>query len=448
MENSLPDPSTNSLLFIKILVQSIGYLHCEEDVEHLLEEAVIVGFAQGVVSRIKSQFQSKLSRINQADSALNPDDELKVHGKLFEEFTSVLLDSLLLVFQRIVYVYKLLEVSKARRENKTDEISKESLHKLLAIILPQLKLLEEQIQQEISVHLVEADVQNISDTMNAGPKPRSLTEDDDYTTKTDRPIFRSSIWHASGIYSKIFKYSNKLFKLIESSFGEGNYHDANRGSSKELSLVTSSLLTFIQRRIEEELIPVVQSWVNQESRELQSTESKSSAEDLLSNSSTVLFKLWLQLFSHREFVSVVYDRLLKTVISVFRENEEYLFSSINMITYLAKIDFQPFLRKDANFQLYKTRLTQSYQNLPEIIAKFQLSISSYSSFYVSSESPDLHSQYIEEFMTLQSAFRELQGLPLPKVCRNYLFLNSFSLRSLFTVRTRKLLYIFNRCLDF
>jgi hypothetical protein len=451
-ENNLGgDPSLNGPLYMKILVKCIGLLNCEDDVQRLLDEAIYTAYVQTVLPKIKLSAAMKLSQTLQSISQnLSSEDEVKLHGHLFEEYVFILLETLLIIFQRTIYIYKLLETSKVGKAGHgSEELSKETQTKISTFMISQIHNLEAAVQREVANHLIEADVQNISDIQD-NTKPKFMFEEDEQFMKDDKTIFRSSIWHAALIYTELYKYSNKLFFLLDSSFSIDLVQPQQQPTTGKSTVLKqqqkqhppaaspfqSTLLSFIQRSIEDELIPVVQSWVNQELRYLQtstvysselgSDEKPLSIELLLSNASSVLFKLWVRLFNHRDFISVVFDRLLKTVITVLKESEEYLFHSLNLVTYLAKIDFMQFLERDSNFLVNKSRLYLSNANMFDIINKLQISMVNFRSFRISTagDATDLHKLYIEEFIILQSAFKELQGLPLPKV-RKRIFISLY-----------------------
>eukprot|EP01040_Poterioochromonas_malhamensis_P003821 gene3821-4081_t len=572
LEGSLLDPSASGPLFIRLLVKTISQLNFEDDVEHLLDDTILNGFRQSIIPRVKMAAQNKLNRALQQQqqtaaasgatnnpssfvgtSPLQQDESLRLHGKLFNEYVYLLLEMILGIFQRTIYVYKLLSYSKSlNRQNggsnqsntSSDYLSVDTQRRLLTRLTNVVLQIEDLIQKELEIHLVEADVQNISDTNTkrssgnsggSGKRSGEDEEEDEAMTWQGKTIYRSSVWHAAFLYSNIYKYNFKLYKLLTDNFDEdvivtvmslatssssddmsyssgGSRHSTQHlssayGGQQTITNFTSSLLPFIRNVIETEFIPVVQSWVNQELRELMETHSldslnPSTAQSMIEqrqklnhariqikqmkaasghgsgassqetihqltiastlstmmihvvlSTCSLLLKLWYQLFDHRDFLVVVYDRLLKTVNTMMEENQDFLISTFNVITYLAKISFQPYLVKDWNYNVHKQRSTSTpYQSLMDMMNKIQMNLTSsdgliapvYPTFHLStstssqnnmstnnltssknegiainsnqvaSETQELHMLYVEEFATLQRAFKELQGLPLPK----------------------------------
>jgi hypothetical protein len=564
VESSLLDPSSSGIVFMKLLVKTIGGLRCEEDVERLLHETIFNGFSQVILPKIRNAAQANLARHLShlsssshhhknisvssplpssplsSSSSTDNDSLLKLHGRLFHRYVSCLLDALFTVFHRSIYVYKLLAVSKlgggissyGDGRGGNNEISNTVVllpldyqKKIVSILSALLSQMEECVIDEMEIHLVEIDVQNISDQLPASSsssrKYYQNNEDEEEDLRggrirgaadgnnakgtrfsTDRLIYAPSIWHASGLYSKIFKFNIKVTKLLYDSFDESmilsslsslpSPSPSPSHSASSIDSFQSTLLSFIKRQIEQELIPVVQSWVFKELRDLEErglysvtndTIAVRQAQQLLaaqqaghnekrnndSNSSKkasasfpiiavtsicqTLLKLWNQLFNHRDFIGVVYDRLLKTVYSMIKEAQESLSFSLNIITFLSKIHFGSFLSRDFNYSLHKQRHLSHFRILSESLGKQQISSSSSDSSNnsnslhqnrsfkgerndISGPDVDLHELYVEEFATLQCAFRELQGLPIPKVKTMFFTLSSLLSSLVFLVCSR------------
>lgn len=326
LESSLVDPSSSGTLFIRLLVKTVGVLKCEEDIERMILEGVAAGF-RGTVQRLREVAMIKLQSVL---ASREETDEL--HIKLCSEYIGSLMDASLLTMHRLMYVRKLLALSKLQRQ-RGDKATVENSMLLKdansrKLVMTAWKDMEETIMKEMDVHLVEPEVENITDRATgttssnlyraeagggggglfdlqkvAKPQDGFLAEDlgaDDILGEEQATqVFKPSARHAASIYKTTTTYSlvsQRMFKdcgLDEidrsSTVSNAGGFPSNRFSNSALNRTEknagltsiqeaaqqyaaakdSKILSRIQVFIEEELLPVVQSTVNNEMRAIQ-----------------------------------------------------------------------------------------------------------------------------------------------------------------------------------
>ncbi len=424
LEASLVDPSTNGSVFIRLLVKTVSVLGCEEDVERLLLENISKRFRSISILRLKDFAVAKLqAALNQAgddrreeeDAQNNTDNvDMSVHTKLFAEFVASLLDASLLALHRLLYILKLLgiikmqrtlglagsepsqQVSYAQQMQEVESRAKDQNKRLLLSLWAEI---EEAIVGEIRIHLVEQDVENITDhdashglaqtqRYQGGNQDEDDDEDNEGGTKSSGLIFRPTARHASALYKKVVGYSTAINRMLKEnglSLDEVNgsalksaemaTHQrtiAVLGSRPPTSLTImetmnlaaavaavqstaaskeNKVLEFVERFLEEELIPVIQSTANHDMHEIQlnsqhftiPTDTQGDgvnnrhrpqntsqdvvlcyAAELCHRTSQPLFDYWLQLTQHRNMVSSVLENVIRGFASAARDEFENL----------------------------------------------------------------------------------------------------------------------------
>jgi hypothetical protein len=328
LESSLPDPSTAGSLYIRLLVRTVGVLECEEDVERMVLEGIVDRFRASNVRAVREAAGSKLHKeLGQRRNALRSgragdeeEDELSVHTRLFTGFIGLLLDASLLSLRRMVYLVKLLYVSRTQRamdQAAGAVVSSVTGHSSIdtpAVAVDMERCIKEQskkqvllawmgieelVVQQMLSHLVEPDVQDIVDmTANAikrmeynsagdrggagggggrgggdGFLQLEKGDDDDENNGEVTLIFTPSARHAAPIFKRIVTYSNVISKITKDNSLEDmrlSILTAKQQLNKTATGINGkSALDVIQSFLESELIPVIQSTVNHGMREIQ-----------------------------------------------------------------------------------------------------------------------------------------------------------------------------------
>lgn len=306
LESSLADPSTAGSLYIRLLVKTIGVLECEEDVERMVLDGVVDRFKESAIRNVRENAAAKLAKelARPARERGEDDDDLTVHTRLFTSFIGSLLDSSLLALRRMLYLLKLLYVSKAMRSEGPGygaglsaahiDVEKHFKDHDKRQILTVYMGLEDLIVQQMLSHLVEPDVQDIMDSGTGqmqglvskyGSQNREgfmlLERGEDHGDGDGEVelIFAPSARHAAPIFRRIVVYTqlvNKVFKenaleemrvqLLAAKVPPPTPNQKTEGTGNTAG---RSLLDVIQTFLENELIPVIQSTVNAGMREIQ-----------------------------------------------------------------------------------------------------------------------------------------------------------------------------------
>ena len=358
VEAGLLDPSSSGSVFIRLLVKAVGVLGFEEDLERLLLEnahtkfLTVIKCYRDIATR---RLRRKLSYHETGKSTST------IESLLFTKYVESLLDAAALALKRLLYVYKLLDISKKRRtgnilhdDNKSNDDNsdddddqdksssyyqmKDSNRKTLLGFWNDIELI---IVNELKLYLREKEVEKISDNVSKNvPKSTqgsTFVDDNDESgnsTYDSNAIFNPSVRLTAPIYRKIHNFYESAKKLL---IKEGLYKEtiAIKLNDKILDAVESIL--------EQELIPVIQSSINQSIRDIQLNSQYFSlsltqtgnyskeknfadndipicwAAQLCARSAQPLFDYWSQLPQHRDMVITILDRLLSGFVSSARE---------------------------------------------------------------------------------------------------------------------------------
>lgn len=107
VEASLLDPSSTGPLYMRLLVKTIGVLHCEDDVERMLLDSLYQSFVERIVSRCKERAQLKMAQLVRDHGPFaDEDEETLFYGKTFAQYSGALLDALLGLIQRLLFVFR------------------------------------------------------------------------------------------------------------------------------------------------------------------------------------------------------------------------------------------------------------------------------------------------------------------------------------------------------
>ena len=112
VEAGLLDPSSSGSVFIRLLVKAVGVLGFEEDLERLLLENAHTKFLT-VIKCYRDIATRRLRRkllYHETGKSTST-----IESQLFTKFVESLLDAAALALKRLLYVYKLLDISKKRR---------------------------------------------------------------------------------------------------------------------------------------------------------------------------------------------------------------------------------------------------------------------------------------------------------------------------------------------
>lgn len=428
LEASLVDPSATGSLFIRLLVRAIGVMECEQDVERMVLDGLPKTFKHIGVLKLRTTAVDLLKK-EAARDIINPASTKrstrskgdKVHegrslsnssssSRLFTSFMSSLLDSSFLTFKRALYLMKLMYVSTMQRVvsspssldpsssvtaaatatqgstihstiDNSRHLSEYHKRQLISVWLD----MENIVTQQMLIHLVEPEVQDISDSnddvsldriqsRSGGFELLEKDVDEDECIGDDvvdlglegellpikSLIFVPSASHAAPVYRLVLNHSQQSAKVM----AEYKLEDMLTSMQASRHPPSPSILTAVQLFLERELIPVIQSTVNHSMREIQlhsqhfsvsdsssndSNQSLSySAKDLKKGSSAEvvrlcrasdicfhsmkpLFSYWLQLNQHRLMVSTVLERLIRGYASAAREEFENLTYNLTAI---------------------------------------------------------------------------------------------------------------------
>eukprot|EP00981_Chlorochromonas_danica_P006781 scaffold1490_cov162-Ochromonas_danica.AAC.27 len=454
-EAVLLDPSSAGPLFIRLLVKTVHLLHCEEDVERMVLDNLQQSFIDHVLVPFKDMVQSQLqAALNEMPAFGSEEEEVAFHGRVFCRYVSSLLDALLGMVQRLLYVCRLLAVSKDLHQETSN--SQKSSGTVLAVaattpvaqmtanetskkvILELWDDLESLLVREMRVHLLEMEVEKISDRPTSVQLPKSFTEqklsspfpsstkgaqrrgrrassllggegEDDEERRLFEGwlVFKPSARHSASLFRKAVAYSIKCSRILKDNGLEEEPSDSLKTSSpvptRGLTVLESQarnamifassssgqpiqqnkVLLMLQQFLESELVPVIQSDVNQAIRELQLhaeyfawNAQVSGLESWVPNPEActvawpmceTLFRYWLQLFQHRTMVTVVIDRLIRGFALSAREARES--STFSFVSAEGSFNKQmcKVMRGDPLYWQYKQRVHGGRRSLEEAL---------------------------------------------------------------------------------
>lgn len=460
-EAVLLDPSSAGPLFIRLLVKTVHLLHVEEDVERMVLDNLQQSFIDHVLVPFKDMVQNQLqAALNEMAAFGSEEEEIAFHGRVFCRYVSCLLDALLGMVQRLLYVCRLLAVSKDLHQETSN--SQKTSGTVLAVaaststiqmtaneiskkvILELWDDLESLLVREMRVHLLEMEVEKISDRPTSVQLPKAFTEQklsspfSSSTKGTQRRghrassllsegeddeerrlfegwlVFKPSARHSALLFRKAVAYSIKCSRILKDNGLEEEPCDSLRTSSpvpargltvlesqarNAMSFAAASgqpiqqnkVLLMLQQFLESELVPVIQSDVNQSIRELQLhaeyfawNAQVSGLESWLPNPEAcavawpmceTLFRYWLQLFQHRAMVTVVIDRLIRGFALSAREARES--STFSFVSAEGSFNKQmcKVMHGDPLYWQYKQRVYGGKRSLEEALQIASSSIS-------------------------------------------------------------------------
>lgn len=316
IEMSIQDVTSSGSLYLRLLVRSIGLLQCEEDAERHILESTSMHF-QSIIRGIRdialSQYKRKMLQATSSETVNS------IISSQFTKFISTILDSSLQTLKKLLYILRLLSISKHIRAHSGTEDSSAAL--LLAFsyemkettkkaVLNLWTDIEFMIIAELRMHFVEKDVENISDNVrgnNGSSNPASIKaagvgigagtgandgsdgEDDKDEAEDAMPIFPPTVKHSAKVYRLVLLFSENMKAImreggvlaIQSSSTTSsslNMHGKKAGVLTVMEVMNAhvppeskmdcKVLDVIQTVLETELIPVVQSSANLEMREI------------------------------------------------------------------------------------------------------------------------------------------------------------------------------------
>lgn len=414
----------------------------------MLLETVAKSFKQVTIQKLRELATSRLHKLALAEDAQQPSAADYPQRKVFSEFVGSLLDTSLNTLSRLMYILKLLNISKSLSQgggtnpsesgsgsrssipfssHEADRRNSSGLRGNTARLLLALwSSIEDMVIHEIKVHLADPDVENITDHQHNKSQLdllHSASEDlpeqhkalsrelsskgfgsssrDEYGALDDEAfqyeksylIFKPTSRHGATVYKMVVSYSQAVERIMrendlyEYAAGLAAGPDAttwglnpaillskatNTRTAGSLTVMESlalqtmqnkgksgasmpnKILLMIEKFLEEELIPVIQSTVNNVMRDIQLNSSYftvsldrqsvnqhpininstavSSAAELCMEAVQPLFSYWLQLSQrqHRIMISTVIERAIRGYAAAAREELESL--SYNMMS--------------------------------------------------------------------------------------------------------------------
>jgi hypothetical protein len=320
---AIMDSNGSNNLYIRLLVKTIGALQCEDDAERLLFDRFSNRYCEHYLNDKRALIKKQLNELPLSRDGDHGD--LLQHGKLLGKYISFLLDGIIGIVRRFSYVIKLFSLSKAAR-------GIQSAGNGLTEVLTVWTEMEEMVSYELKIHMVELDVEQISDHIQVDDHSKFIIDEDSGTSPDDKIIFRPSSRHAAILFRRIVEYNNTSLTVLKDFFGSLSGSAAGG----------RPLLHYMQHFLESEFIPLIQSTVNQEIREMavnvessfqhrKGLDTDTVAPCIAANRTALvaesLLVYYQELFQHREMVIVVLDRLIRGFISAAKDfMETILFS--------------------------------------------------------------------------------------------------------------------------
>ena len=392
----LTNPRAEGTKFIRLLVRAVGCLNCEDDVERMLLEDA----GQKISSTLKAIKIRERKQIGDFTSLT-----LEEQQAIFSRYIRKLLDAVYLSMRKLMYVLRLLRLSKNIRSGGktigaqatiTTEITKKS-------ILQMTKAASKRIEEELTLHLVEQEVLQMSDHVTSRRKPNQsgiyadsstirpslLTyqpEIDGGLQETDTDsslICAPTLNLVVPVYQDIVSFAHRVHKLFKVEC-----------SMTDAEIPQNQILVTVEKIAEQELLPLVQSRVSQRMNEIQAnpalfaasskTDSAEAVASLSSNGvadssvlvnsyskTTVrsgaicsaalqcfsvirpLLAIWLQLPQHSEAVVTILDRAVRGFASAAREELESLSWKLHAAEDKYKSSVQESMLQDPFFLEYR-----------------------------------------------------------------------------------------------
>jgi len=284
-EASLLDPKAAGSLYIRLLVKGIGSLHCEDDAERMLFEGAAEQF-RVTIRRIKVMRKKAAEVVDttsppiSGESAAKYDDEALTYRKNIAEFTAFvkdMLDAAFTMLKMALYIIRLLNQSKkSTRGISIIEDKKGLKDNIKKSVLNLWSDAQDTIVGELSRHFVEQAVKDMCDDdqsgsdsnhdredldnrmLTASPLPINADDDGARTMDDMMTVCPSSARLAAPVYKAISSFSERAHNVLKDEV------DSNISTS-----YSSRVHVAVQRTLEDELMPLVQSEVNAEMRDLQ-----------------------------------------------------------------------------------------------------------------------------------------------------------------------------------
>lgn len=278
IEMSVPDITTSGSIYIRLLVRSVGLLRCEDDVERLLLESASSKFHH-VVRQIRqyayTNYKKQLMKLAETEDSVSISVDLtqSITTQCFTEFVTLLLESAIALLKKLLYVLKLLNLSKFLSENGLSKFedgssNSASIDSVLATwnyfieetnkksVLLLWSEVENILISELKLHFVEKDVENISDNKSShlnSPPDSMLIQDFETNSKNDYldndessyvnddliPVFPPSVKLSASVYRLILSYVD-TFQYIMISEGLSSLSRGNISGLGSLNTSTHS----------------------------------------------------------------------------------------------------------------------------------------------------------------------------------------------------------------
>jgi hypothetical protein len=315
-ENNLSTSSNiNNINYILLLIKSVGYLRCEDDVERMVLDNLNMKFNNiliklKLISNEKKNRKIKVLNKNNylideknnkstSSSQFQKDNLIAIESKLFVFYIESLLNSAVEIVRHTLFIIKLLFHSKKNDNREIRDIKNYINDSTKKAVLSLWKDIEEVIVKELSIHFVDLEINSISN-IDGNNKSSNISffncenEDIDDAANT---IFQPSVCLAPPVYKLIMSYNENIMQILNSeqvlinnknnNINNNIIEDENEKEKELNKIKISKILVKTNESLDYDFLPIIQRNINKLIRDLQ-TNSKlfsiSNENDNISNS--------------------------------------------------------------------------------------------------------------------------------------------------------------------
>jgi hypothetical protein len=358
------DSSGTNPQYIRLLVKTITALACEEDAQRLLFDRLPNRFCEFYLVQQRSIVRQQLNQYSKDISST--DNELSTQSRILSRYITYLLENVIGVMKRLSFVVKMLSNSIGLRTGGSTIVDPGTA----AIMIGLWDEIEDMITSEIRLHLVESDIEKISDQISTRVSIQQLDEDG-IIEDGHQLLVRPSSHHAPALFRRVVDYNASSVVVLKDIFGIASHQELAR-----------PLMGFMHQFLESEFVPLIQSTANEEIRDMAlNTELYFAAQKSLEGepanpclaasrinlTAEVLFGHYRDLFQHREMIVVILDRLIRGFLSAARDHLETNLFSWPFLNTLSVKETLKLARDDPAFVLYHRALFNGKSSLDEYL---------------------------------------------------------------------------------